>query len=293
MAKLKFAIIGPETENTNDLVNEIKKSGNISYVIQLKDVTFEFKSGEFKAFWSKKNLFNFDIFIFRGYNKNLNFARIFIDTLLNKKKVVVDDILGKTFISSKVFEASIFNRNKISHPKTYHAVNLASWKKILKKVKFPIIAKPVYGQKGQGIIKLENEKSYISLFTKNPKEYLLQEFIRVDGDLRVFIVNNKVLGAIKRFIVPGDFRSNASLGAQAIKVIPSKKIKEIAIKATKSMGYEIAGVDIIEDKNNLYVLEVNSSPQWQKFKETTGVNPAREIIKYSLEKYEKIQSRFF
>jgi ribosomal protein S6--L-glutamate ligase len=293
MTKLKFVIFGPETPNTLDLVEEIKKSNNIPYVIQLKNIVFEFKNGKYRALWKNKDLRKFDIFLLRGYNKNLIFAQILIESLLTQNKTVIDETIGKKFLSSKVFEASLMNRNKIRHPRTYQAIDFIIWKKLLTKINFPIIAKPIYGQKGQGIVKLENKKEYLKFFAKNPRGYLVQEFLKIDGDIRVFVVNNKVLGAMKRFIVPGDFRSNASLGAKTEKINPSKEMTELALKAVKTMGYEIAGVDILKYKNKFYVLEVNSSPQWQKFKETTSINPAKEIIRYSLKKYEKIQSRLF
>ncbi|OGI29418.1 MAG: hypothetical protein A2288_03810 [Candidatus Moranbacteria bacterium RIFOXYA12_FULL_44_15] len=92
---------------------------------------------------------------------------------------------------------------------------------------------------------------------------------------------------MKRYIIPGDFRSNASLGAKAEKILLTQELKELALKATKAMNYEVAGVDIIKHKKKLYVLEINSAPQWQKFKEVTGVNPAEAIIAYAIKKYHK------
>ncbi|MFA5300847.1 MAG: hypothetical protein WC389_21865 [Lutibacter sp.] len=58
MNKLKFAIIGPETENTADLVREIKKSGHCSSVIRLSDIFFEFNNGDFRAQWKDEDFFD-------------------------------------------------------------------------------------------------------------------------------------------------------------------------------------------------------------------------------------------
>ncbi|MFA4817815.1 MAG: RimK family alpha-L-glutamate ligase [Parcubacteria group bacterium] len=285
MNKLSFVIIGPSTENTLDLVREIEKTGHRSFIVKLSDIFFEFNNGAFKALWKNKDLLDFDIFLLRGYNKNLLFAQILAQELLVKGKIVIDDTIGKRFISSKIYEASRMAQNKINHPRTWQAVSFSSYKKILKQISFPVIAKPVYGQKGQGIEKFKTAKEYLSFFSKNPKGYLIQEFLNIDGDIRVFIVGNKVLGAMKRHLVPGDFRSNASLGARTEKIPLTKELKTLALKAAKTMDYEIAGVDILEYKKKFYVLEINSSPQWQKFKEVTGINPAKYIIEYALKKY--------
>lgn len=285
MNKLNFVIIGPNTENTLDLIREIKKTGHRTFVVRLSDIFFEFNNGALKALWKNKNLFDFDIFLFRGYNKNLLFAQILAQELLGRGKIVIDKTMGKRFISSKAYEASRMMQGKINHPKTWQAVSFSSYKKILRKISFPVIAKPIYGQKGQGVEKIETAKEYLNFFSKNPKGYLIQEFLKIDSDIRVFIVGNKALGAMKRYLVPGDFRSNASLGAKTEKITLTKELKTLALKATKAMNYEIAGVDILEYKKKLYVLEVNSSPQWQKFKEVTEINPAEYIIGHALKKH--------
>jgi len=287
MNKLSFVIIGPETENTADLVREIEKKGHLSYVVKLSNIFLEFDNGIFKALWKNRDFFDFDIFILRGYNKNLLFAQILAQELLARKKTVIDETVGKRFVSSKIYEASMLAQNKINHPKTWQAVSFSSYKRILEKISFPVIAKPVDGQKGQGIEKIENREQYFSFFAKNRKGYLCQEFLKIGYDIRVFVVNGKALGAMKRHIIPGDYRSNASLGAKAEKIDLTEELESLALKAAKVMDYEIAGVDIIEHNKKLYVLEINSAPQWQKFKEVTGINPAEAIIGYSLDKHKK------
>lgn len=293
MKKLKFAIVGASgTENTKDLVEEIKSRGHSVFLIQPKNLVFEFsKNKKFKIRQGNIDSDKLDIFLFRGYNVNIVAAKILAEKLIRDGKVVIDEILGKRFIPSKTFETSKFAEYKINHPGTFQALDISSYKIILDKAAFPIVVKPLYGQKGQGIIKINNKTKALAFFRKNPEGYLIQEYLKTDGDVRVFVVNNKILGAIKRFVLPGDFRSNASLGAKAEKIIPTKEMKKIAIKATRAMGYEIAGVDFLEYKNKLYVLEINSTPQWQKFKKVTGINPAKYIISYALKKYEKIQNR--
>lgn len=285
MKKFRFAIIGPDTENTRDLTEEIKETAHSFAVLKFSDITIEFTRGNFHAFWKNKNLDIFDIFILRGYNKNLLFAQIIVQNLLRKNKVVIDETIGRRFISSKAYEASVMAEKKIAHPQTYQAVGRKAYERLLARIRFPIIAKPIYGQKGQDIQKITSHKEFLEFFAKNPKGYIFQEFFEIDGDIRVLVVNNKALGAMKRYLVPGDFRSNASLGAKAEKIPLTKELKKLAVEATRAMNYEIAGVDIINHKNKLYVLEINSAPQWQTFKAVTGINPAKHIIKYALEKF--------
>jgi RimK family alpha-L-glutamate ligase len=290
MQKIRFAVIGPVTENSHDLIQEIKSRGHAASIMALDDINFVFSRGSFRAEWNGKNLAEkFDIFLLRAYNKNFQFAQILARILLKEKKTVIDDAIGNFFVPSKIFEASAFEKNLMNYPKTYQAISFQNWKKLLSRMSFPVIVKPIYGQKGQNISVLKTKGDYLSFFAANPQGYLAQEYLKVKDDMRVFIVGKKVLGAMKRNVPKGDFRANVSLGAKATKIVVTEEMKTLALKATRLLGYEIAGVDLIEHLNKLYIIEVNATPQWQKFKEVTGSNPAKEIINYAIIKYGKNQ----
>ena len=104
------------------------------------------------------------------------------------------------------------------------------------------------------------------------------------SDLRVFIVGDTVLGAIRRYVIEGDIRSNASLGAKSEAVELTEEMVTLAKKATIAIGYEVAGVDLAETSTGYSILEVNHTPQWQAFKKSTGINPADHIVRYALKK---------
>jgi len=66
-----------------------------------------------------------------------------------------------------------------------------------------------------------------------------------------------------------------------------EEAEEIAIKAAKVVGCEIAGVDILEGPNGLRVVEINSQPGWRGIQTVTKVNIAEAIAKYVIEKAKK------
>lgn len=288
---MKFLIVGPKTENTCDLVAEIEKGGNLVMVVSPKDFVFSVDKGEFWVQAKERNLLSYDIFLLRGYNKTLTEIRIFAEFLLNNGKVVIDETVARDYIPSKLYEASKLLREGLNYPKTFLVVDNEKIKSFAEELEFPVVVKPVYGQKGQEVNKFGGKADLINFFSQKDKveKFLLQEFLEIDGDVRVFVVGGRVLGAIKRFVISGDFRSNASLGARAELFPVDQKMRDIALKACKAMKYEIAGVDLAMANGKWYVIEVNSTPQWQKFKEVTGVNPAKEIIDYAIKKYEKIK----
>jgi ribosomal protein S6--L-glutamate ligase len=111
---------------------------------------------------------------------------------------------------------------------------------------------------------------------------LVQEFIKEAGgaDLRVFIVDGQIVGAMKRQAKEGEFRSNLHRGGSAslIKLTPEER--STAIKAAKKLGLGIAGVDLLQSDRGPLVMEVNSSPGLEGIEGATGVDIAGRIIEY-------------
>jgi len=110
--------------------------------------------------------------------------------------------------------------------------------------------------------------------------FLVQEFIKEAGgaDIRCLVLGGKVVAAIQRRAKDGEFRSNLHLGGEAESVKLSKDERKIAIEATKVMGLEMAGVDIIRSERGPLVLEVNSSPGIEGAEKTTSIGVAEKMI---------------
>ncbi len=147
---------------------------------------------------------------------------------------------------------------------------------------YPLIAKTTQGSEGQGVFLCDNQKSLDSLLKKH-SPLLLQKYIKNTGDYRVIVVGNKVLGTIKRMASQNEFRNNVALGgtAQVVNNIDNE-LEQIAIEATKSLGYAVAGVDIIFDEleKKYKIIEVNLGPKFLGFEKATGINVAKSIIEY-------------
>ncbi|MEQ9304769.1 MAG: RimK family alpha-L-glutamate ligase, partial [Marinoscillum sp.] len=132
-------------------------------------------------------------------------------------------------------------------------------------------------------------KSVVEAFDSLKTRVILQEFIKEAGgaDIRVFIVNGEIVGAMKRQGKEGEFRSNLHRGGQANLIELSPKEKETALKAAECMGLAIAGVDMLQSERGPLVLEVNSSPGLEGIESATGVDIAGKIIEYIEQKVTK------
>lgn len=148
----------------------------------------------------------------------------------------------------------------------------------------PLIIKLLEGTQGKGVVLAETKKaaeSVINAFKSLNANILVQEFIKeANGkDLRLFVVDGKVVAAMQREALPGEFRANIHLGGTASIVRVTAEEKRIAIRAAKAMNLKVAGVDIIRSTKGPLLLEVNSSPGLEGIEGATGKDIAGEMIK--------------
>ncbi len=147
----------------------------------------------------------------------------------------------------------------------------------------PYILKPTRGTHGVGVMLAESRQSAESIFDAfgpSTDGLLIQEFIRESRgvDLRVIVVNGKVVGAMRRKAARGEFRANihrAGIG-EPVKLTP--RARDLALRAAEVAGLEIAGVDLIESRGGPLVMELNTSPGFEGLERATGIDIAGPII---------------
>ncbi len=147
----------------------------------------------------------------------------------------------------------------------------------------PLIVKLLEGTQGKGVVLAETKKaaeSVINAFKSLNANILVQEFIKEASgkDLRLFVVDGKVVATIQREAMPGEFRANIHLGGTASVIKPTSEEKKIAIRAAKAMDLKVAGVDIIRSSKGPLLLEVNSSPGLEGIEGATNKDIAGEMI---------------
>lgn len=160
----------------------------------------------------------------------------------------------------------------------------------------PLVIKLLEGTQGIGVVLAETKKaasSVIEAFYGLGNNILIQEYIKEakGSDIRAFIVDGKVVGAMKRTAKEGEFRSNLHRGGTAEVIKLTKREKETAIAAAKELGLTVCGVDLLPSDRGPLILEVNSSPGLEGIEKATGKDIAKEIITYLEKQYEnKIKS---
>jgi len=160
----------------------------------------------------------------------------------------------------------------------------------------PLIIKLARGSMGAGVMLGETRKaakSIIQAFYSQNLSILIQEFINESRgtDIRAFVINGKVVAAMRRTAVGDEFRSNYSLGGTTEMIDLTKKQTNLAIRAAQAMNLQIAGVDILQAKRGPLVVEVNAFPGFEGIEGASGIDIAGQIMTYIEENTTKKRKR--
>ena len=148
------------------------------------------------------------------------------------------------------------------------------------------VSKPLFGYKGKDIVLLQDgsdlDQARLEDILESQGLVYLQEFIALDSprDIRAFVMDGIVLGAIYRVAPPGQWISNLARGGRAVACPLTKELVELAAKAAKAVGTIYCGVDLLETGRGLTVIEVNGTPSGKGIFEALGVDVTRAIAGY-------------
>lgn len=149
----------------------------------------------------------------------------------------------------------------------------------------PCIIKLLEGTQGLGVVLADSKKAAVAVceaFNSLKARVIVQEFIQESRgiDIRAFVVDGRIVGAMKRTGKEGEFRSNLHRGGTAELVQLSHDEEVTAIRAAKALGLHVAGVDMLQSSRGPLVIEVNSSPGLEGIEQATGEDIAGEIVKF-------------
>ncbi len=320
MTKIAVFFGGKITRHLVLVKKAAKKLGHELDLISYNKVFFDTKSGRVEL--KEKRASDYDVLFFRTTGKHWEEVDLILESLKGKKKpIIVDPIIefGKPSFARKAWQMLRLTETGIEVPRTIYGslwtlyeymsdsshqniartnafrVAASRCKNILSGTKlaidFPVIIKGSGGNRGERVFKANSLEELENLVrdlrkseTEDGRRYMLQEYIENDGDYRVLIIGDKALGAMKRSSQSEkEFRNNYSAGGRVEVAQLPENIYEMAIKAAKSCGIAIAGVDVAfrdKERQRPVVWEVNKGPQFKGFMKATGIDAPAEIVKY-------------
>ncbi len=285
----------PLRERTHSrFVEEIEANGYQAKIFYYDLFQVFFSTNKLEIYYQNKK-FNpkiFLCFISQYYFLNGEFANnLFLVNALNKLGIKVFNSLTSA-IKAKNKRESLFLLAQHGLPIIPTGINFSQFfldQQLKHFGKSKIITKANIGSMGYGVTVLDSHISFISFMEyigtkEQPVNILVQPFMDAKAeDYRIFVVGTKVVAAMKRKAKGVEFRPNVSKGGLGKPIKVTKKISDLALKATKVLGLDYAGVDIMQVKNKLMLIEVNSNPGLE-IENITGINIVTKIVKHCIKK---------
>jgi len=179
---------------------------------------------------------------------------------------------------------AILEENGVPVPRTAVTENVAEAAKAFHELGGDVVVKPLFGSRGVGATRINDAEIASTAFrtiTFHHGVVYVQEFVpHGSSDIRAFVIGDRVVAAMRR--VARGWKTNYSQGARPEPLTLEKDMEDMAVKSSKLIQCEIAGVDILESPKGPLVVEVNSQPGWRGLQSVTKANIADEIVTFVL-----------
>jgi len=317
MTKIALFFGGKISKHLVLVRNSARKIGVELDLVSYNNVSFETESGKISL--RGKDVNDYDVLFFRTTGKHWEEVDLIINSIKREDMVVIDSLVryGKPSYACKAWQMLKLKEAGIKVPKSIYGSLWYLYEKmtgsqhvfadahtnasrvvaalpkntIASPFLFPVIIKGSGGDRGTRVFKADNLEELEKLVRdlrkteiEEGRRYMLQEYIENDGDYRVLVLGEKVLGAMKRVRTSkNEFRNNYSLGGKVEVVDLPEEIKQLAVKAAKVCGLAVAGVDVVfrdSEMKKPVIWEVNKGPQFSGFMKATGIDVPMEMVKY-------------
>jgi len=285
---MKIAILSrnPSLYSTRRLVEAAEKRGHQAHVIDHSKCNIEVEQSGPSLFYGNQYLNGFDAVIPR-IGSSITFYGTAVVRQFEMMNVF-SAVSSKGIIHSrdKLRCLQVLSKEGLGLPKTVFTNYSKNVEHVIASAGgAPVVLKLLEGTQGLGVVLAENQnaaQSVLEAFNGLKARVIVQEFIKEakGADIRAFVVDGEVVGAMKRQGKPGEFRSNLHRGGSSWIIDLTEEEKNTAVRAAAAVGLGIAGVDLLQSERGPLVLEVNSSPGLQGIEATTGKDIADLIVQY-------------
>lgn len=282
---MKIAILG-KMERTYEeirLIEEAKKVFDSVVYMPVPQVHLEVESGEFRIKYKNNDLSNFDCVLPRIPRSYRTFGFTILSALKGQTYVPIEPM--SLFNShNKFLTLLVFKEAGLPIPKTFLSIKRNVLENLLDEIGYPIVMKLLYGSQGQGVMFADSKESAVSFMDaleRFKQPIFLEKFVENPGeDIRAYVVGYEVIACMKRVAKENEKRANIGIGGKGVKYHMSKEYAHLAIRAAKSLGMSVCGIDLIEGEEGPMLIEANVNAQFKGLEETSGKNVARAIIEH-------------
>ena len=287
---LRIAVLSREDNySTRRLVEEGEKRGHGVEIIDTTRCYMAINATSPEVYYDGKRLPRFDVVIPRIGASITSYGTAITRQFETLGTYCVNGAEGIASSRDKLYAHQLLARARIGMPTTAFAASPKDTPNLIGLVgTAPLIVKLLESTQGKGVVLAETKKaaeSVIDAFRGLKASFLVQDFVKeaAGEDIRCLVIGGRVVAAMKRTGADGDFRSNLHRGGSAKVVRITKQERDVAVRAARTFGLGIAGVDLLRSSDGPKVLEVNSSPGLEGIETATGKNIA-SLLYDSIEK---------
>jgi ribosomal protein S6--L-glutamate ligase len=273
--------------STRRLVSAARKRGHTVRVLNPLDVTMVLSTRKPEMYYKGRKLERVDAVIPR-IGSSITFYGLAVVRQFEAMGVFcLNDSAGIARSRDKLHALQLLSRSHdIGVPPTALARRSDYARRMLTHVGgAPAIVKLIQGTQGAGVVLVDSKQSFdsvIDAFHAINQDILIQRFMTEarGEDIRALVVGRRVVAAMTRKAVEGEFRANVHLGGSAARTKLSPEYRKAAVAAAQQMGLRVAGVDMLASEEGPMIMEVNSSPGLQGVERASGVDVADTVISH-------------
>ncbi|HEU0266033.1 MAG TPA: 30S ribosomal protein S6--L-glutamate ligase [Candidatus Saccharimonadaceae bacterium] len=287
---MKLAILsnGPGNYSTKRLKQVAEERGHDVDIIKYRDCYASIERSDPTVWYKGEPLTGYDAIIPRIASNMTRYGSMIVRQFEMQGVYTISSSIAISRSRDKLRSMQLLARAGVGIPKTVVSRGAVDSDDLIDQLGgAPVIIKLARGTHGNGVVLAETKKAAKSVLQafyvmdQDGTNIMLQEFVKESAgiDIRAFVVGGQVIASMKRHSLDDDFRSNLHQGGLGEKVKLTDDERKIVIKAAKSMGLNLCGVDLMRSGRGPLILEVNSSPGFG-IEEVTGRDVATPIIEY-------------
>lgn len=272
--------------STSEIIKSLKKREVNARYIKTENLRLCVEGDSVSLSYKRENLTNVGSIIPRigrsltnfGYSMIRHFEILGVPTTLSS--------FGLLHARNKFLALQSLVGSGIPFPESWLAGSKIEFGAIKEKMDFPIIIKLLSGTQGVGVMRINNERDAIPIIDtmeELKQLILIQEYLKNEGeDLRAFVVDGKVVAAMRRISPEYDWRANIHAGGKGVAYQLTSEEEEMTVKAAEKLKLGVAGIDLLQTPDGPRLIEANVSPGFRGLLTATGINAADAIADYAI-----------
>ncbi len=284
---MKVALISQGSKSSQMVGDALKKYFDEVDMIDLMEIDVRLGK-ESGIFYKNKEFGEYDCVYVKGSFRYAHLLRSIATMLEGKVPYMPLPAAAFTTVHNKLLTHLALQQQNVPMPKTWVFPSVELAKQSLRKARFPIVMKLPEGTQGRGVMFADSYSSASSLLDALGalnQPFIVQEYVETEGtDIRVLVVGEEIIGAMRRRAQREEKRSNIHAGGVGEGVELTREIINLALDTAKALNVDICGVDILEHPLGSKVIEANISPGLQGLSKVVPVDLGEQIARFLYEK---------